>query len=36
VALKDENNKLLRQDVDDNAPMETTREWMLKIAARIR
>jgi len=36
VALKDEIDKLLRQDVDENAPMETTREWMLKIAARIR
>jgi flagellum-specific ATP synthase len=36
VALKDEIDKLLRQDMDENAPMETTREWMLKIAARIR
>lgn len=36
VALKDEIDKLLRQDVEANAPLEDTIAWMLRIAARIR
>jgi len=36
VALKDEIDRLLRQDVEANAPLQDTIDWMLKIAARIR
>lgn len=36
VALKDEIDRLLRQDVDENAPLQDTINWMLKIAARVR
>lgn len=35
VALKDEIDRLLRQDIEENAPMESTVAWMLKIAARL-
>ena len=34
VALKDEIDRLLRQDIEENAPFESTVDWMLKIAAR--
>ncbi|HEY9685635.1 MAG TPA: FliI/YscN family ATPase [Coleofasciculaceae cyanobacterium] len=36
VALKAEIDALLRQDIHENAPFETTVEAMLKIAARIK
>lgn len=34
VALKDEIDRLLRQDIEENAPFENTVDWMLKIAGR--
>jgi len=36
VALKDEIDALLRQDIAENAPYEKTIEQMLKIAARVK
>jgi flagellum-specific ATP synthase len=36
VALKDEIDRLLRQDVEENAPLQDTISWMLKIAAKVR
>ncbi len=36
VGLKDEIDRLLKQDIDDNAPLDSTIEWMQKIAVRIR
>lgn len=35
VSLKDEINRLLRQDVEENASFEKTQEWILAIAAKI-